>query len=203
MTGRDRWTAQAEDQRLEAPFGHAGTRLLEWAIPTAALGECFLEHGADLGKQEAVDGASRKLPRGRLGMQTRSPQCLVRVDIAHARDRRLAEEDALDRRVLPRECGTEAPVVEGRIERVAGDVRHLGRNGGGIRPPAPSCVAMSPSIVIVRASARKHGIAERDGVEAAMWPVLTIALDDENPQREMRRIRYERPPSRNPHPQVG
>lgn len=38
----------------------------------------------------------------------------------------------------------------------------------------------------VRASALKHGIAESDSIEAAAWPVLAFALDDENPQRVMR-----------------
>lgn len=37
--------------------------------------------------------------------------------------------------------------------------------------------------MIVRHSARKHGIADEDGVEAASWPALSIGLDDDNPQR--------------------
>lgn len=40
-----------EDQRLEAPFGHAGTRLLEWAVPTRT----FTEMGFH-GEQEGSSG---------------------------------------------------------------------------------------------------------------------------------------------------
>ena len=40
-----------EDQRLEAPFGHAGARLLEWAIPTRTFTEMGLH-----GKQEGSAG---------------------------------------------------------------------------------------------------------------------------------------------------
>lgn len=37
--------------------------------------------------------------------------------------------------------------------------------------------------MIVRHSARKHGISDEDAVHAATWPAITFALDDENPQR--------------------
>lgn len=37
--------------------------------------------------------------------------------------------------------------------------------------------------MIVRASARKHGISDEDGIAAATWPAVSIALDGENPQR--------------------
>lgn len=40
--------------------------------------------------------------------------------------------------------------------------------------------------MIVRFSAHKHGIEEDDAVEAANWPLRTIALDDENPGRQLR-----------------
>lgn len=40
--------------------------------------------------------------------------------------------------------------------------------------------------MIVRRSALKHGISDRDGIEAATWPALTMRLDDENPQRQLR-----------------
>ncbi|WP_254910498.1 hypothetical protein [Gulosibacter sp. 10] len=40
--------------------------------------------------------------------------------------------------------------------------------------------------VIVRGSALKHRIAAEDGIEAATRSVITILLDDENPQRVMR-----------------
>lgn len=40
-----------EDQRLEAPFGHAGARLLEWAIPTRTFTDMGLH-----GKQEGAAG---------------------------------------------------------------------------------------------------------------------------------------------------
>jgi dihydrofolate reductase len=40
-----------EDQRLEAPFGHAGARLLEWAIPTRTFTDMGLH-----GKQEGSAG---------------------------------------------------------------------------------------------------------------------------------------------------
>jgi len=39
--------------------------------------------------------------------------------------------------------------------------------------------------VIVRRSARKHGISDEDGIYAASWPALSFALDDESPQRLM------------------
>jgi hypothetical protein len=40
--------------------------------------------------------------------------------------------------------------------------------------------------VIVRNSARKHGIADDDGVEAASWPLVSVSLDDEDPRRFLR-----------------
>ena len=40
--------------------------------------------------------------------------------------------------------------------------------------------------MIVRSSVLKHGIAEEDSVEAATWPARSIALDVENPGRQLR-----------------
>ena len=40
--------------------------------------------------------------------------------------------------------------------------------------------------MIVRDSALKHGVSQDDGVEAASWPLVSVALDDENPQRWLR-----------------
>ncbi|PQZ48519.1 hypothetical protein CQ040_20210 [Microbacterium sp. MYb54] len=40
--------------------------------------------------------------------------------------------------------------------------------------------------MIVRRSALKHGVSEHGGIEAASWPVLAAALDDENPGRQLR-----------------
>ncbi|MEU4014081.1 hypothetical protein AB0E56_02340 [Microbacterium sp. NPDC028030] len=40
--------------------------------------------------------------------------------------------------------------------------------------------------MIVRPSAFKHGIPAEDSVNAATWPALTAALDDENPGRQLR-----------------
>ena len=40
--------------------------------------------------------------------------------------------------------------------------------------------------MIIRASALKHGIAERDTSQAATWPVFVAQVDDENPQRQLR-----------------
>ncbi len=40
--------------------------------------------------------------------------------------------------------------------------------------------------MIVRASARKHGMSDEDCVEASSWPLLSVALDDEDPQRVLR-----------------
>jgi hypothetical protein len=40
--------------------------------------------------------------------------------------------------------------------------------------------------LIVRASARKHGISNDDAVAAATEPLVSGPLDDENPQRQLR-----------------
>lgn len=40
--------------------------------------------------------------------------------------------------------------------------------------------------MIVRASALKHKISARDGVEAATWPLVSAPLDDEDPRRFLR-----------------
>nr|WP_091183914.1 hypothetical protein [Microbacterium humi] len=40
--------------------------------------------------------------------------------------------------------------------------------------------------MIVRSSARKHGISEDDGIEAATWPLVSVPLDDEDPCRFLR-----------------
>lgn len=40
--------------------------------------------------------------------------------------------------------------------------------------------------MIVRASARRHGILDEDSVVAASAPLVSGPLDDENPQRQLR-----------------
>lgn len=40
--------------------------------------------------------------------------------------------------------------------------------------------------MIVRASALKHKISEKDGAEAATWPLVSVPLDDEDPRRFLR-----------------
>ncbi|MEO7123007.1 MAG: hypothetical protein ABI400_07820 [Lacisediminihabitans sp.] len=40
--------------------------------------------------------------------------------------------------------------------------------------------------MIVRPSARKHGINDQDSVTAATSPLVSGPLDDENPQRQLR-----------------
>jgi len=40
--------------------------------------------------------------------------------------------------------------------------------------------------MILRSSARKHGIKEADTVQAAEEPLFLASLDDDNPQRELR-----------------
>ncbi|WP_207205364.1 hypothetical protein [Microbacterium protaetiae] len=40
--------------------------------------------------------------------------------------------------------------------------------------------------MIVRPSARKHGISSNDGVEAATWPLVSVPLDDDDPRRFLR-----------------
>jgi hypothetical protein len=40
--------------------------------------------------------------------------------------------------------------------------------------------------VIVRASARKHGVSDNDASAAASAPLVSGPLDDENPQRQLR-----------------
>lgn len=44
--------------------------------------------------------------------------------------------------------------------------------------------------MIVRFSALKHGIEDDDSIAAATWPIVTVRLDDEIPQRVMR-IRFD------------
>ncbi len=39
--------------------------------------------------------------------------------------------------------------------------------------------------MIIRASARKHGVSDEDAIEASTWPVMRFALDDHHPQRVM------------------
>lgn len=40
--------------------------------------------------------------------------------------------------------------------------------------------------MIVRPSARKHGISDEDSTAAASSPLVSGPLDDENPQRQLR-----------------
>ena len=40
--------------------------------------------------------------------------------------------------------------------------------------------------MIVRASARKHGISDEDAIAVASAPLVAGPLDDENPQRQLR-----------------
>ncbi len=40
--------------------------------------------------------------------------------------------------------------------------------------------------MIVRASARKHGVTDEDAIAAAGAPLIEGPLDDENPQRQLR-----------------
>lgn len=40
--------------------------------------------------------------------------------------------------------------------------------------------------MIVRPSARKHGVGDDDGIEAASWPLVSTPLDDEEPRRFLR-----------------
>lgn len=40
--------------------------------------------------------------------------------------------------------------------------------------------------MIVRASARKHGVTDEDAIAAASAPVVSGPLDDDNPQRQLR-----------------
>lgn len=40
--------------------------------------------------------------------------------------------------------------------------------------------------MIVRRSALRHGILEEDFLNAALWPALTLSLDDDNPGRQLR-----------------
>ena len=40
--------------------------------------------------------------------------------------------------------------------------------------------------MIVRASARKHGISDEDAIAVAGSPLVAGPLDDENPQRQLR-----------------
>ena len=40
--------------------------------------------------------------------------------------------------------------------------------------------------MIVRASARKHGVGDEDAIAAAFAPLIEGPLDDENPQRQLR-----------------
>lgn len=40
--------------------------------------------------------------------------------------------------------------------------------------------------MIIRSSARKHGVADDDAIAAASAPSVAGPLDDENPQRQLR-----------------
>lgn len=40
--------------------------------------------------------------------------------------------------------------------------------------------------ISVHASARKHGIADSESIQAATWPLWIEPLDEENPGRELR-----------------
>ena len=40
--------------------------------------------------------------------------------------------------------------------------------------------------MIVRASARKHGVRDEDAISAAVNPAIQGPLDDDNPQRQLR-----------------
>ena len=40
--------------------------------------------------------------------------------------------------------------------------------------------------MIVRASARKHGVSDGDAIAVARSPLVSGPLDDENPQRQLR-----------------
>lgn len=40
--------------------------------------------------------------------------------------------------------------------------------------------------MIVRASARKHGVSDEDAIAVAGSPLVAGPLDDENPQRQLR-----------------
>ncbi|MEQ6899227.1 toxin [Microbacterium sp. KR10-403] len=40
--------------------------------------------------------------------------------------------------------------------------------------------------MIVHESARKHGVADEDAIQAASWPIWIEDLDDESPARQLR-----------------
>lgn len=40
--------------------------------------------------------------------------------------------------------------------------------------------------MIVRGSARKHGVSDEDGTKAATWALVSVPLDDEDPRRFLR-----------------
>ncbi|WP_019632188.1 dihydrofolate reductase family protein [Actinomadura atramentaria] len=49
--------ATGEGQSLEQPFGHAGTRLVQWALPTRTFRAIHGEEGGSSGVDEAVAGS--------------------------------------------------------------------------------------------------------------------------------------------------
>src|SRR5215207_7543796 len=65
-------------------------------------------------------------------VQRCAPEGLVGVDVADARDEGLVEDRAFDARLPLPEPPRELVSVEQRIERVAGDVRDLGRKLGSV-----------------------------------------------------------------------
>ena len=82
----------------------------------------MLEQLPHLGAGESVTGP--------LAVDAGPPECLVGIDVAHARDQALVEQLALDPGRAAPHPGDELIVVELGVERVASDVRDLRRQLG-------------------------------------------------------------------------
>jgi dihydrofolate reductase len=73
--------ATGEGQSLEAPFGHAGTRLLEWALPTRTYHEMHGDAGGTTGADESFASSwNRRIGAEIMGRNKFGPQRGPRPD---------------------------------------------------------------------------------------------------------------------------
>src|SRR3546814_15998269 len=99
-------------------------------------------------------------------MQPRSPQRLIRVDVADAAHRRLIQEHPFDARLLAGQSAAEPRHVESGIERVAGDVCDLGGYLGGVAAASAGCTVARGPEPGDRARAERAWIGEAEGEHA-------------------------------------
>src|SRR6185312_13864629 len=86
-----------------------------------ALGQGLRENGPHLGEEQLRLCPAQSVRR-LVVVDACRPQRFVRIDIADAADEVLVEQRPLDSGAARGERGEEAALVEGRIQRVTGDV---------------------------------------------------------------------------------